>query len=49
MAAVPGSAVYPRPELGSTKLRFACSKKLATLREAGGRLAQLTGAVPGGG
>jgi len=43
IAAVPGSSFYSRPELGSSKLRFSFSKKLATLREAGRRLAQLTG------
>jgi aspartate/methionine/tyrosine aminotransferase len=42
VAAVPGSSFYSRPELGSSKLRFSYSKKLATLREAGRRLAQLT-------
>ena len=42
VAAVPGSSFYSRPELGSSKLRFSYSKKLATLREAGRRLAQLS-------
>ena len=42
VATVPGSSFYSRPELGSSKLRFSYSKKLATLREAGRRLAQLT-------
>jgi len=41
VAAVPGSSFYSRPELGHSKLRFAYSKKLATLQEAGKRLAQL--------
>ena len=44
VAAVPGSSFYSRPELGSSKLRFSYSKQLATLREAGRRLAQLTNA-----
>jgi aspartate/methionine/tyrosine aminotransferase len=42
VATVPGSSFYSRPELGSSKLRFSYSKKLATLREAGRRLAQLS-------
>jgi aspartate/methionine/tyrosine aminotransferase len=42
VAAVPGSSFYSRPELGSSKIRFSYSKRLATLREAGRRLAQLT-------
>jgi aspartate/methionine/tyrosine aminotransferase len=42
VATVPGSSFYSRPELGRSKLRFSYSKKLATLREAGRRLAQLT-------
>jgi aspartate/methionine/tyrosine aminotransferase len=41
VATVPGSSFYSRPELGSSKLRFSYSKKLATLREAGRRLGQL--------
>jgi aspartate/methionine/tyrosine aminotransferase len=40
VAAVPGSSFYSRPELGRSKLRFSFSKKLATLEEAGRRLAQ---------
>ena len=38
VAAVPGSSFYHRAELGRTKLRFAFSKKLTTLHEAGRRL-----------
>ena len=30
VATVPGSSFYSRPELGSSKLRFSYSKKLAT-------------------
>jgi aminotransferase len=45
VAAVPGSSFYSRPELGSSKLRFSYSKKLATLREAGRRLTNLTDVV----
>jgi aspartate/methionine/tyrosine aminotransferase len=41
VAAVPGSSFYSRPELGHSKLRFSYSKKLATLHEAGERLAKL--------
>jgi aspartate/methionine/tyrosine aminotransferase len=41
VATVPGSSFYSRPELGRSKIRFSYSKKLATLREAGTRLAQL--------
>jgi aspartate/methionine/tyrosine aminotransferase len=41
VAAVPGSSFYSRPELGHSKLRFSYSKKLATLHEAGRRLARL--------
>jgi aspartate/methionine/tyrosine aminotransferase len=41
VAAVPGSSFYSRPGLGSSKIRFSYSKKLATLREAGRRLGQL--------
>ena len=41
VAAVPGSSFYSRPELGRSKLRFSFSKKLATLEEAGRRLAQI--------
>jgi aspartate/methionine/tyrosine aminotransferase len=43
VAAVPGSSFYSRPELGRAQLRFSFSKKLATLREAGRRLAAVTG------
>ena len=43
VAAVPGSSFYSRPELGSAKLRFSFSKRLATLREAGRRLSGLAG------
>jgi aspartate/methionine/tyrosine aminotransferase len=42
VAAVPGSSFYSRPELGRSKLRFSFSKKLATLEEAGRRLADIT-------
>jgi aspartate/methionine/tyrosine aminotransferase len=42
VATVPGSSFYSRPELGRSKIRFSYSKKLATLREAGRRLAQLS-------
>jgi aspartate/methionine/tyrosine aminotransferase len=42
VAAVPGSSFYSRPGLGSSKIRFSYSKKLATLREAGRRLGQLS-------
>jgi aspartate/methionine/tyrosine aminotransferase len=42
VAAVPGSSFYSRPELGSSKIRFSYSKKLATLREAGRRLGRLS-------
>jgi aspartate/methionine/tyrosine aminotransferase len=45
VAAVPGSSFYSRPELGHSKLRFSYSKKLATLQEAGRRLAQLSHAT----
>jgi aspartate/methionine/tyrosine aminotransferase len=41
VATVPGSSFYSRPELGRSKIRFSYSKKLATLREAGTRLARL--------
>ena len=41
VAAVPGSSFYSRPELGRSKLRFSFSKKLATLEEAGRRLAPI--------
>jgi aspartate/methionine/tyrosine aminotransferase len=41
VAAVPGSSFYSVPELGRSKLRFAYSKKLSTLQEAGRRLAAL--------
>jgi aspartate/methionine/tyrosine aminotransferase len=41
VAAVPGSSFYSRPELGRSKIRFSYSKKLATLHEAGRRLARL--------
>jgi aspartate/methionine/tyrosine aminotransferase len=40
VAAVPGSSFYSRPELGRSKIRFSFSKRLETLREAGGRLAE---------
>ena len=40
VAAVPGSSFYARPELGSAKLRFSFSKRMATLRAAGDRLAR---------
>jgi len=43
VAAVPGSSFYSRPELGRNKLRFAFPKKLDTLREAAGRLAEISG------
>ena len=39
VAAVPGSSFYAHPELGRTKLRFACPKRLETLRAAAERLA----------
>jgi aspartate/methionine/tyrosine aminotransferase len=42
VATVPGSSFYSRPELGRSKIRFSYSKKLATLREAGRRLGQLS-------
>jgi aspartate/methionine/tyrosine aminotransferase len=42
VAAVPGSSFYAQPGLGRSKIRFSYSKKLATLREAGRRLAQFT-------
>ncbi len=45
VATVPGSSFYSRPELGRAKLRFSYSKKLATLREAGRRLARFTAAA----
>lgn len=48
VAAVPGSSFYSVPELGSSKLRFSYSKKLSTLREAGRRLAALTGPASAG-
>jgi aspartate/methionine/tyrosine aminotransferase len=38
VAAVPGSSFYSRPELGSSQLRFAFPKQLATLRAAAERL-----------
>jgi aminotransferase len=41
VATVPGSSFYSRPELGRTKIRFACPKKLETLRAAAERLATL--------
>jgi aspartate/methionine/tyrosine aminotransferase len=41
VAAVPGSSFYSRPDLGRSKLRFSFSKKLATLEEAGKRLARI--------
>jgi aspartate/methionine/tyrosine aminotransferase len=41
VAAVPGSSFYSRPELGRSKLRFSFSKRLATLEEAGRRLADI--------
>lgn len=41
VATVPGSSFYSRPELGRSKIRFSYSKKLATLHEAGRRLARL--------
>jgi aspartate/methionine/tyrosine aminotransferase len=41
VATVPGSSFYSRPELGHSKIRFSYSKKLATLHEAGRRLARL--------
>jgi aminotransferase len=41
VASVPGSSFYARPELGRSKLRFSYSKKMATLQEAGRRLAAL--------
>jgi aspartate/methionine/tyrosine aminotransferase len=41
VAAVPGSSFYSRPELGRFRLRFSFSKKLATLQEAGRRLAEI--------
>lgn len=46
VAAVPGSSFYSRPELGRSKLRFSFSKKLATLEEAGRRLAQMPSTPP---
>jgi aspartate/methionine/tyrosine aminotransferase len=42
VATVPGSSFYSRPELGRSKIRFSYSKKLATLREAGRRLARVS-------
>ena len=39
VAAGPGSSFYAHPELGRTKLRFACPKRLETLRAAAERLA----------
>ncbi len=42
VATVPGSSFYSRPELGRSKIRFSYSKKLATLHEAGRRLARLS-------
>jgi aspartate/methionine/tyrosine aminotransferase len=41
VATVPGSSFYSRPELGRTKVRFAFSKKLETLRAAADRLARI--------
>jgi aspartate/methionine/tyrosine aminotransferase len=41
VATVPGSSFYSRRELGRSKIRFSYSKKLATLHEAGRRLARL--------
>jgi aspartate/methionine/tyrosine aminotransferase len=41
IATVPGSSFYSRPELGSTKLRFAFCKKLDTLRAAAERLSKI--------
>ena len=41
VATVPGSSFYSRPDLGRTKIRFAFPKKLATLRAAAERLAEL--------
>ena len=41
VATVPGSSFYSRPERGRSKIRFSYSKKLATLHEAGRRLARL--------
>ena len=46
VAAVPGSSFYSRPELGRSKLRFSFSKKLATLEEAGRRLAPIASIAP---
>ncbi|HSH22302.1 MAG TPA: aminotransferase class I/II-fold pyridoxal phosphate-dependent enzyme [Candidatus Caenarcaniphilales bacterium] len=42
VATVPGSSFYSRPELGRSKIRFAFPKRLDTLREAAGRLSQLS-------
>jgi aminotransferase len=41
VAVVPGSSFYSEPELGHTRVRFAFCKRLATLEEAGRRLAGL--------
>jgi aminotransferase len=41
VAVVPGSSFFSRPELGRHLLRFAFCKRLATLEEAGRRLASL--------
>ncbi len=44
VAAVPGSSFYARPADGRTRLRFAFSKQLATLKAAGERLARVRAA-----
>ena len=41
VAGVPGSSFFSRPELGSTKVRFAFPKRLETLAAAAERLSRL--------
>ncbi|MFL6138498.1 MAG: pyridoxal phosphate-dependent aminotransferase [Frankiaceae bacterium] len=43
VATVPGSSFYADPRRGARQIRFAFPKRLETLREAGRRLAALTG------
>jgi aminotransferase len=43
VAAVPGSSFFSRAEIGKHLLRFAFCKRLETLRQAGERLAKLSG------
>ena len=45
VATVPGSSFYSRPELGSTKIRFAFPKRDETLAAAAERLARIGAAT----